>query len=312
MNTDIASLADKTVLLLVGYNRIDLIKKRLNELYQNMPIEVFVSIDGPISTEKSNNYERFLSEYFESGRNQSLKYRILEKNLGLAKHITETVDMLFHEYEYVIVVEDDVLMSPIFVESIINGFVMMEALPNIAGVGGFSAFGNRCSLTQRNKWRQTKYFSAWGWGTSREYWELYNLQIPEDFEKKLEVSERWQSLSEYEKKLWISRFTKVQLDKPHTWDFQMQYMYFSNSLNMLLPTKRLSDNEGFSNAATNTIGQRPRWMLAPFVSKKIPKFRLTKFERIFELVDGYTIGGNDKFLQDVKIYLRLLLKIVKK
>jgi hypothetical protein len=288
----------ETVLLLVGFNRIDLLRKRLSELERNLPVDIFISIDGPATTEHGRQILEFLNNYSKTSPLQKLEFRMCEENMGLSKHITNSIDMLFKKYEYVIVLEDDVMISPVFVESMIDGFNIMDQDPNLGGVGGFSAFKKMGKWDRRNRWRKSRYFSAWGWGTSRTKWSMYHLSIPLDFKTQLNSSKSWISLSPYQKALWLSRFNKIKSDRPMTWDYQMQYLYFSSSMQMLLPTQRLSDNEGFSNErSTNTTGRRPRWMLELGTSKIPPSGSKQYFLWLFEWVDGITIGGDVRVMQ---------------
>lgn len=288
----------ETVLLLVGFNRIDLLRKRLNEIERNLPVDVYVSIDGPTTTEYGKQILEFLNDYSKTSPLQKLEFRVCEENMGLSRHITNSIDMLFEKYEYVIVLEDDVMISPVFVESMLDGLNIVDQDPNLGGVGGFSAFKKMGKWDRRNRWRKSKYFSAWGWGTSRTKWSLYHLRIPQDFKTHLNSSKSWNSLSPYQKALWLSRFNKIKSDRPMTWDYQMQYLYFSTSMLMLLPTQRLSDNEGFSSErSTNTTGRRPRWMLGLGTSGIPPSVSKEYFLWLFEWVDGITIGGDVRVMQ---------------
>jgi hypothetical protein len=302
----------ETVLLLVGFNRIDLLRKRLNEIERNLPVDVYVSIDGPTSTEHGRQILEFLNNYSRTSPLQKLEFRVCEENMGLSRHITSSIDMLFKKYEYVIVLEDDVMISPVFVESMVDGLNIVNQDPILGGVGGFSAFKKMSGWNRKNKWRKSKYFSAWGWATSRTKWSMYHLRIPPDFKTHLNSSKSWNSLSSYQKRLWLSRFKKIDSDRPMTWDYQMQYLYFSTSMRMLLPTQRLSDNEGFSSErSTNTTGKRPRWMLGLGTSRIPPSVSKEYFLWLLEWIDGITIGGDVRVMQFFSETERNILKKIR-
>lgn len=312
MSSSKSPTVGKTILLLVGFNRVDLLKKRLKEIEHNIPIDVYVSVDGPTTTQHARQILEFLNNYSKTTPLQKLEFRVCEENLGLSRHITNSIDMLFDKYEYLIVLEDDVVISPVFVESMVQGLEIVDQDPTLGGVGGFSAFKKMSKWDRRNKWRKSKYFSAWGWGTSRTKWSRYRLRIPLDFRTRLDSSKSWNSLSPYQKALWISRFDKIKSDTPMTWDYQMQYLYFSTSMRMLLPTQRLSDNEGFSSErSTNTTGRRPRWMLKLGTSRIPPSVSKVFFLWFFEWIDANTIGGDVRVMQFFSKIEHKILKRIK-
>jgi hypothetical protein len=297
----LSQISASTVLLLIGFNRFDSLERRLNEIELNSPIDIYVSIDGPATTIEATKIEELLKLYSARKKDVNFDYRICRENMGLAFHIVDSIDTLFKEYSHVIVVEDDVMISTGFVGSMLQGFLRMEEDPSIGGIGGFSAFRKVLMSNEKNRWRRSKYFSAWGWGTNRRQWLNYNLELPPNYISELNHSSSWNALSEYQRKLWLSRFKKTAGQKPFTWDYQMQFDYFKRSVHMLLPTQRVSDNEGFENKlSTNTVGKRPKWMTRVSVSSNTPRERVKYFERIFELVDGITIGGDSRVFKFVK------------
>ncbi len=306
----IAEISGATVLLLIGFKRVDFLKSRLIEIEKNFPVDVYISIDGPTSTVEAQLISEFLKSQSEARKDIKFRYRVCEENMGLAAHIVDSVNKMFLEYSYVILIEDDVLISDTFVESILCGFMEMEKDSSIAGVGGFSSFRKAQFYKSKNKWRKSKYFSAWGWGTNREQWSHYSLELPINYVDWLANSSSWDALSDYQKKLWLSRFDKTLEGAPFTWDYQMQYNYFKRSVHMLLPTQRFSDNEGFGDRlGTNTVGKRPRWMTKISVSSNIPRGKIKLFNGIYEQVDCITIGGDSRVFKSLSVFRTILAKI---
>ncbi len=296
-----------TAALLIGYKRIDFIQNRLVELSRNVNIPLIVSIDG--SDKSTQNLmttivKEFLIEH--PWMNISLISR--DRNLGLANHVTLAISEVLNEYDQVIVIEDDIVVSCSFIENMLNGLSIMKAHDNIGAVAGFSGFTSTKINPITDKWRTSKYFPAWGWATNRDLWKEYELQIPDNFAVVLAQSRTWRSLGRYRKKMWCYRFMKVANNSPHTWDYQMQYLLFRRELKTLLTTNRISDNEGFESMhSSNTKGKRPRWMGEPSVFGGILEMRISKASRVYEIGDAFTIAGDKRLAEDIAS-LRKFLK----
>ncbi len=283
-----------TAVLLIGYKRIGFIENRLNELSKNSYIPIIASIDGSDeATEKL--VTKSINEFVVRHPKMDIKFKIRQENLGLARHITLAISEVLDEYDQVIVVEDDIVLSQTFVNNMLKGFQLMKSNEEIGVVGGFSFFADNYFNLKRGKWRTSRYFPAWGWGIGRKHWSGYELVIPSDYLAILNQSQTWQSLSKYRKLMWTYRFKKVATDTPFTWDYQMQYMLFRQNLVTLLPTCRISDNEGFGSAASsNTKDERPRWMREERVFSGILQAKISKFSKVYEIVDAFTIAGDKR------------------
>ena len=97
----------EVALLLVGYKRVDFLIDRLKEIKSNIPIPVYISVDGSdklTEDEITKAVQNFISE----NRNMDITFKLQERNLGLAHHITTTISALLDKYPRLIVVEDDV------------------------------------------------------------------------------------------------------------------------------------------------------------------------------------------------------------
>lgn len=283
-----------TAVLLIGYKRIDFIESRLHELSKNSRIPIIASIDG--SDELTENLiAKSINDFTVGHPKMDIKLIIRKQNLGLARHVTLAISEVLDEYDQVIVVEDDIVLSQSFVNNLLNGFQLMKLNQNIGVVGGFSFFVGDYFNFNSGKWRTSRYFPAWGWGIDRKNWRDYELTIPSDFLTLLNQSQTWQSLSKYRKLMWSYRFKKVASDTPFTWDYQMQYMLFRQDLVTLLPTCRISDNEGFGSAASsNTKDERPRWMGEERVFHGVLQTKISKFSSIYEIADAFTIAGDKR------------------
>ena len=287
---------DSTIaILLIGYNRPEFIRKRINELGDFTPHNLIVSIDGGCNPEVLKEFKEIESEISRSFEN--IEFLIHSENLGLVRHITGAISKVLKTHEYVIVIEDDVALSQNYVENILTAMTVNLGL-SIATIGGFSPLKGIKGLTWLNRWRATKYFSAWGWCVSREFWSMYKHEIDErELFEGLRYSKIWNSLHFFNQATWMYRFKKVVANPLLTWDYQMQFLSFKLDLEHILPIFRISDNEGFSDSrSTNTKEPRPRWMgdqistVGSIIRSSAPKV----VSRFIENVDSLTIAGDSK------------------
>lgn len=246
-------MSRKTILVIFCYNRPEASKARIKQL-SNVNCPVVVSIDGQRSGIPLKDFDALEKEF-----SPSVTFAKNQENQGLAMHIVTRMSELFVNYDNIIVIEDDVSVEKSTINYLIE--MLQERLPqDILSVGLFGFLpGKLMSRFGFNRWRKSKYFSAWGFAMQREDWSSFNLEIENELSK-LETSKTWTKMSDREKAIWNHRFSRVIHNPQFTWDTQMNFAGFCQDKKQLLPLFRLADNEGFNDTrATNTSGRRPRW-----------------------------------------------------
>jgi hypothetical protein len=275
-----------TAVLLIAYNRPELVEKRLNELAASdvAPKNVILSVDGYRGLDEKNLESDFSSILTSHNLPFEVQVNFRKSNLGCSKHIITAVTEVLQDFENVIVVEDDVVISPCFLSSMSDAFLLMQQNHGIATIGGFSNFHRKYHIpfsAGKNYWRTSRYFSAWGWGTNRNFWENFvSIEDIGDLEKYLSTSLVWRELSKRKQNIWLKRFRRG------IWDYNVQLILFKlNKLNML-PSLRIIDNEGFSDKrSTHTKHRRPKNLFGVGFSNQKPSryllFSPISFNRFF-------------------------------
>lgn len=255
----------ETAVLLLGYKRTENIASRLLELSKNLEVPIVISIDGGISRSEKQEILNDVAS-FEKSHGRKVQDTIFRpKNLGLAQHLQIAVSEVLANFNYCIIIEDDVSIAPNFVSTLQQSSKIFER-KEILTIGGFSPFIPYTNIrVSRNFFRESNYFSAWGWMISKEKWAEYELQLPKfQIESALSTSVTWKKLSKNQKKIWLRRFSKVANKNPRTWDCQMQFLSFKKDLLNVLPTYQICDNLGFNDIrSTHTKERRPKWMKNP-------------------------------------------------
>jgi hypothetical protein len=314
--------------LILAFNRPDFVMNRLIELENQTikPTKIIVSIDGPRESNREDNVNiSKILGILESDSNAHILVIRRENNLGCTNNVILSVNEVLEEFEYIIVIEDDVSISPNFYAQMveaINFFLQNKNnnLDNILTIGGFSPFYNNSTnlvsryLLPENKWRKTKYFHSWGWATSRIFWSKFIRLDNEliDLDSLLSSSQHWNKLSMRKKMIWKKRF-------PRSWDYQVQGNLFLQDGFNLFPYYRIIHNEGLGDyRSTHTRQKKPWHIFGNTLSFNGPKsFKIKKTGIIGRFLESNTLAADGYFIargrnKGVRTVVRGLFKIGKK
>ena len=291
-------------ILLIGYNRPEMLTRRLNEIERCKIANLYVSIDGG---EKSNstemeNFKKFAANKMESVINFNLMHQSI--NYGLVRHLTSQITFVLEKHNYVIVIEDDVKISSSFILNMISGLNYQRQSKLSGIVCGWSPVSSKLL---NNKWRKGKYPFAWGWACSREFWANYNFDLSnEDLESSLMSARYWKKLSKSQRENWLYKFSSIQQNPLETWDTQLFYYCITNNLDIQVPLFSLTGNEGFDDKrAVHTKGEKPKVVNNDKLSNKIISNRSLILFIFVDIVDKY-------FFNDLKIVKMIRSKILNK
>lgn len=250
------------LVVVFGYNRVDKLKNRLQELRKICPPKILVSVDF-FSEEMSADFNLLLEAEKNSWpENSSLEFKIYQRNLGLVKHITETITDCLRIYEFVIIIEDDISVSEGFYNSSLVYMTKKSFHERYASFSGYSIFPAIRGIDRCNLLRESPYFACWGWVVSRENWKDFKVDLRgEQINEILSTSKVWNNFNLKQRETWLGRFKKSQENPWNTWDIQFQYHSFKLDKLNLVPTLRIVENDGFDDPrSTHTQNIRPRIM----------------------------------------------------
>ena len=243
--------------LLLGFNRPELLKKRIDEICESKVENLYISIDGG---SKSHTKEMESIKQYAQNKFSKLYYFNLNHyrdNLGLVKHITGEISKVLAKHPYIIVIEDDIKISTNFINNMINGLNIHKKDSTIGIVTGFSPLQAKYL---ENKWRISRYPYMWGWACSRAIWQDYKYNLSEiNLEQKLLHSKSWNNLKPSQKAKWLGIFSKAQTNPLDTWDAQFVFLAYCKDFINLAPIFSMVGNEGFNDSrASHTKGKKPK------------------------------------------------------
>ena len=133
-----------------AYNRPVHLRKLLLSLRGNSNldgIDIYLFLDGPRSSIGKDLSQAVFNVATEFETELRLRIKSNPKNLGLSISITTGLTSLFQEYEKLIILEDDLVLSPDFISFMINGLNRFKDNPSISSISGYAyPIGNPDSL----------------------------------------------------------------------------------------------------------------------------------------------------------------------
>ena len=180
------------------YNRADNMLQTLEHLVRNTlapETDLYVFSDGgkdPKSWSQVNTVRAQLHQFkARTDREGSLhSMTIIERpeNYYLERNITEGIAQVFQDHDRIIVLEDDILTSPYYLQYMNQAFDLYADIPRVMHVAGFTnlALGEEtCNVPQQTNdasalplresggFYFTPHMSGWGWGTWRDRWQRH-------------------------------------------------------------------------------------------------------------------------------------------
>jgi hypothetical protein len=165
---------NRSPIALFVYNRPEHTRKTVEALTANvlaMESDLFIFSDGP----KNNEAEASVAAVREYVRNIGgfRSVTILERpeNVGLARSIITGVSELVTQHGRIIVLEDDLVTSPYFLQYMNDALEVYKNEERVMHISGYMFQISTAGLPQTFFYRQT---SCWGWATWQRAWRFFN------------------------------------------------------------------------------------------------------------------------------------------
>lgn len=236
-------------ILLFAYNRPRHLQRTVEALAQNplaQDSELFVFADGA-RTEDDREDVDLVRSYIHTIEGFKTVHRVeRERNYGLAANIIDGVTRVVNEYGRVIVLEDDLVTAPGFLQ------FMNDALDTYADeprVGHIQAY----DFTQNPRLPETfliKFTGSWGWATWKRAWQHFNPdgQYLLDELRRRHLTHRF----DFNGKYGFTRMLRRQVEgKNNSWAIRWNASLFLQDILSLNVGRSLVQNEGFDGSGTH-------------------------------------------------------------
>jgi hypothetical protein len=243
----------KVPILILGFNRPDLLKELVSSLRKLAPTTLLIAIDGPRSYVHSDEFDVLSSKKVLDEIDWHCEIHTLfrQVNLGCGEAVSSAIDWAFTIVEEVIILEDDIRPSGEFFLFCEQGLSIYRDHSDIFTLGGF----NRSPTENVDSDLLSAYPEIWGWATWKTKWGTYNNKIGNLSPSILIVLLQANGFNLLSTGLWLMRFLSIKFGRVDTWDYQLVYWSFVQKKYHLISSKNLVSNVGFDDRATHTTNE---------------------------------------------------------
>ncbi len=168
-------------IVIFTYNRCEHTKKCIESLQKNKLAkysDLYIFSDGAKNNEQIENVAE-VRKYIDSIDKNNFKSITIfksEKNKGLANSIISGVTEIINKYGKIIVIEDDLIVSPVFLNYMNDALTFYESDSQIWSISGFNI-----PIDIPKNYKKEVYISyracSWGWATWKDRWNTIDWEI---------------------------------------------------------------------------------------------------------------------------------------
>jgi len=170
------------------------------------------------------------------------------ENKGLASSIIEGVSAVIAKYDRVIVLEDDLVTSPYFLEYMNEGLDNYKHTPNIFSISGYAP-----PILIPKDYKEPVYWiprcASWGWATWADRWKKADWAVSDfiDFMKNPKAQEKFNSGGNDMTEM-LQQQMSGNLD---SWAIRWCFAHYQNQAGCVYPTKSKVINIGIDGSGTH-------------------------------------------------------------
>lgn len=243
---------EKVAVLVVGFNRPDLLAEVLAAVAAHGPRALYFYCDGP---RKGIELDHGLVQETRDLVNQfrwdcEVHTNFQETNQGLRKSMVSAIDWVFSFEDKAIVLEDDCLPSSGFFPFMERFLQTYERDSRVWGVTGSNAAAVKVGSSESITFVSTALI--WGWATWADRWQKYDrdLSVYRDLSDK--SSSKWRDIEDFHVLDWRLRVL-LQTDASFSWASQWAWTVVYYGGLWAVPNRNMIANLGFRADATNTL-----------------------------------------------------------
>lgn len=240
-------------IILFAFNRLDALKNTVRSLQSNAEStesDLIVFVDGAREHKEGEKEKvQAVQEYIKSITGfKTVTYNFSEKNKGLAPSIISGVTEVLEQYGRAIVLEDDLYLSPSFLNYMNTMLDVYEKDERIMQISGYST-----KIRNARQYHCDHYLSrrshSWSWATWKDRWEIIDWEV-RDYEELMSNKEFQKAFCEYGSDL-IRMLKAWKIGLNNSWFVRFNYSMHKQGRFSVCPIRSLVRNDGFGLEATH-------------------------------------------------------------
>lgn len=234
----------KIAIIVIAFNRPARLKNLLDKLIPqciNLELPVYINIDGPkLKNDSLVDYTVKTALDYTNEFNVFLQSN--HENLGCRSSVIKAIDNAFKNYDAVIVIEDDLIISNDFILFMTHSLSFYKDYNDVGSISGYSL---KLPVTSN----YTNYFlhrpSSWGWATWRDRWEsaIWNYDQV--------LSDSYANVNDKMGQDFLRMFNKQRKNKISSWAVDWGMSHHLNNWVTVVPWISKVENNGFGADATH-------------------------------------------------------------
>lgn len=240
--------------VLFVYNRMEHTKKVLEALNQNTGVsetDLYIFSDAPVNEIEAENVKivrECIAEFKTNNQLRKVEIILAKENKGLEKSIITGVTEVINRYGKVIVLEDDIVTAPDFLEFMNHALNYYKEDNKIWSVSGYNL--NTPKIKKGNKDVYIGYRGeCWGWASWADRWNKvdWNVSDYNEFVKNRTMQHDFNKGGRD-----MSYLLKLQQEgKVKSWAIRWNYQQFKEKMLTVFPKYSKAVNIGLDGSGTN-------------------------------------------------------------
>jgi hypothetical protein len=280
--------------LLIVFNRLDLVKKQV-ELLRKLPLhKLFVVADGPRIEKKEEDKCNQVRRLIDSANWQCKVYKdYATTNMGCANRIVSGISWVLEQVDRAVILEDDCLADPSmfrYCSELLERYKDDDRIMQICGTQPFR------EIKSSTSYLFSRHVSGWGWATWSRAWRYFDIQIKISNEEKQRLLEKYLFHNEDAIAYWKNAIEMTITKKIDAWDYPWQLCVWKKNGIAIFPRQNLVKNVGFRKDATHTCDETSKWANIPVYGLSFPLIHplSVDIDEQFDKRFVHSVFGKDK------------------
>lgn len=236
------------------YKRTEHTKRLIHSLLQNpesLYSELFIFSDGPKNDDDVAEIQELRAYLRTITGFARIEIHENKRNIGLAYSIMGGVDLVFTLFENIIVLEDDLEVSPFFLQYMNKALQAFADNDRVFSISGYTA-PIQIPADYKHQIFTFLRINSWGWATWRDRWKSVDWLV-KDFPSFIR-NPNFRSLFNQVGKDCTMMLLKQQKEKIDSWAIRFNFAAFKQQKLTVYPVKSLVLNHGADGSGSHVEG----------------------------------------------------------